>query len=254
MVNTRPPMLSHLFLLLLFFIYNDQQYCVSHYVCTDLSQRRFCACGGKSAQEMFNEVGHLAKRKFRMEESSFWRLHSIIRPDIDNYFSLSSKSTNSNRIPSSLRLCAALRFFAGGSALDIFIDAGMGYTLLSSTVFGPSSTASTKKSKLNLKFPTHEEQHPLASEFYKKSGAKFDKCMRCINGIVIWTIKPSRQYCKKVFIGKKSFFCERKNKFGFNLETICDHKLRFLWEDLSFSASASGYVAFTSSRFSVTII
>ena len=58
--------------------------------------------------------------------------------------------------------------------------------------------------------------------------------MLCISDIIIWTNKPSCQYCKKFSIGKTSFFCERKKKFGFNLQAMCNHKLRFCWIELHF--------------------
>ena len=81
----------------------------------------------KTASLLYEEAGHLAERKFRMKETLFWKLHTLIQHDIDFRFIITDGSAI-NRIYLSLQIACALRFFAGGSYLDIFTDTGMGAT------------------------------------------------------------------------------------------------------------------------------
>ena len=78
----------------------------------------------KTVSQLYEEAGHLAERKFRMKETLFWKLHTLIKHDIDLKFIITNGSSI-NRIDLSLRIACALCFFAGGSYLDIFTDTGI---------------------------------------------------------------------------------------------------------------------------------
>jgi hypothetical protein len=88
----------------------------------------------------------------------------------------------------------------------------------------------------DTKFPDLNGQLILANGFRQKSGASFDEVIGTIDGILIWTLKPSKQECKDTVCGEKSFLCHRKDKFGLNMQAICDDKLCFMWIDISWRA------------------
>jgi hypothetical protein len=64
----------------------------------------------------------------------------------------------------------------------------------------------------------HEKQKEIASAFYNASSAGFDSCAGAIDGILIWTQKPSEKDAAKCGLGQKKFLCGRKNKFGLNCQ------------------------------------
>ena len=71
---------------------------------------------------------------------------------------------------------------------------------------------------LDIKFPTdHTDQKKIAKGFEDVSDVGFNNCCGCIDGILIWTWRPSEKECEKVNCGQKKFFCGRKK----NLALIC---------------------------------
>ena len=81
----------------------------------------------------------------------------------------------------------------------------------------------------------------------EKSGASFNCVIGAIDGMLVWTLKPSLKCCETAKCGEKHFLCSRKDKFGLNLQTICDHKLRFTWVDIRWPGSTSDYMAWMTS-------
>ena len=71
--------------------------------------------------------------------------------------------------------------------------------------------------------------------------------MGCIDGILIWTNKPSKLYLSSAKLGPKKFFCGRKKRFGLNMQAICEAKQRFINIDISHPSSTSYYLAFATS-------
>ena len=77
---------------------------------------------------------------------------------------------------------------------------------------------------LAIKFPSRLKQREFAEEFERKSSAGFNNCIGCIDGILVWTNKPSKLYLLAAKLGAKKFFCGRKKNYGLNMQAICDHK------------------------------
>jgi len=46
----------------------------------------------------------------------------------------------------------------------------------------------------------------------------------------------------------KNFYCERKEKYGINLQAICDHNLKFTWIDITYPGSAADYIAWITTK------
>jgi len=59
---------------------------------------------------------------------------------------------------------------------------------------------------------------------------------------------PSEKQSCKAFCGSNSFLCGRKNKFGFNMQAICDSERQFLQVWINHPASSSDFLAFVKSE------
>ena len=72
-----------------------------------------------------------------MTQSSFWRLHQLLEHSLEKSFSLGRgiNPRHISRIDSAVRLSVAIRFFAGGSYLDIHTDHGIGRSSMYESVW-----------------------------------------------------------------------------------------------------------------------
>jgi DDE superfamily endonuclease len=91
---------------------------------------------------------------------------------------------------------------------------------------------------------SHEDQRRIAEEYREKSTANFAICAGAIDGILIWTRKPSGADCEKLQLGQRKFFCSRKNKFGLNCQAVCDARGRFLDLSICLGGASSDCLAF----------
>jgi hypothetical protein len=87
--------------------------------------------------------------------------------------------------------------------------------------------------ELDIDFPsTHAEQKYVADGFRGVYDADFACCVGAVDGILIWTHKPSEEECERGGSSSGKFLCGRKNKFGLNCQDVCDVHGKFL--DVSF--------------------
>ena len=148
-------------------------------------------------------------------------------------------------IKSDILLGAALRFFAGGSYLDITFSHGKTdiYRSVWSVVH-----AANQCPLLQFKFPTTDtECKEVVEEFTFQSQAGFNNCVGCIDGMLVWTKKPLSIQCDKVGVDSGKFFCGQKGKYGLNLQGVCDAKRRFTYISVQRPATASDYLSFVTS-------
>jgi len=124
-----------------------------------------------------------------------------------------------------MELSVVLHYFAGSSAYDIMIDHGIGYNAGFQCVWHIVQAVNDNP-RLEMTFPScHEDQARIALGFQQKSRVSFFKnCVGCIDGMLLWTERPSEKELRKAFCGSNSFLCGRKNKFGYNMQAICDAK------------------------------
>ena len=158
-----------------------------------------------------------------MSKLSFWRLHSILEPLLPCSQRRKRKRglTPNGDISSSLKLSIAMCYFAGGVPRDIMSSHGVSYTEVYTSVW-EIVDAINSCDRLKITFPNHDEQMRIASRFEAKSSVGFDNCCGCVDGLLIWTSKPSKPILQKANLGAKKFFCGRKKKFGLNIQVICD--------------------------------
>ena len=87
----------------------------------------------------------------------------------------------------------------------------------------------------------------LATEFIGQSQAGFNNCVGCIDGMLLWMEKPSKQQCTEAGVDSGKFYCGRKGKHGLNLQAVCDAHRRFIDVSLQHPASASDYLSYATS-------
>ena len=90
----------------------------------------------RSLVSICNEYGNLFERAYRMDYPSFLELHELIKDGIEEYVRKEVTSTNSSanqpfyrkngKITTQICLACALRYFAGGSYLDIIMSHPVG--------------------------------------------------------------------------------------------------------------------------------
>ena len=165
------------------------------------------------------------------------RLNNPLPPPIPN-----------GRISTDVRLGCALRYFAGGSPLDIMSKYGVSHTENMYSAWYVVE-ATNKKQQWYIKYPqNHEEQLKIADAFRVKSSVDFGCCAGTIDGILIWMNRPTLTEARKVGVDQQKFYCGRKHKFGLNCQAVCDVRGRFLDMSITYGAASSDLLAFENSK------
>lgn len=204
----------------------------------------------RNVNDLFKEVGPaIFKRMYRMEEESFWLLLDIIESEMAGGSCKKRKrgKTPNGDITKPSRLAMALRYFAGGDPYDIAQAHGVHPNEVKKSAWVVVDAINHIK-QLDIKFPTsHEKQYEIAEGFKRKSKIAIDNCVGAIDGILIWTHKPSTADIACIGFGDAKFFCGRKKKFGLNMQGTCDSRGFFLDVEIKFPGSTSNFFAFQNS-------
>jgi hypothetical protein len=158
------------------------------------------------------------RRAFRMTLTSFWRLHAILFPHImaasiavRDYQRKGGRVGGNYVLPpipngsisSSIRLGAALRYFAGGSPYDIVCVFGISYSEVMSSVW-IAVEAINNCPQFKIAYPDSlEEQRKIAAGFEAASVPGIRDCAGAIDGILIWMLKPSLKEAQKAGVDQK---------------------------------------------------
>jgi hypothetical protein len=208
-----------------------------------------------TVSSVFRQLGaYYVPRAYRMDAVTFWKLHRMLNPYLGGRIRPHYRSKKKNRnggvngiIPSTIRLAAALRYFAGSSVYDIALIHGISVTEVHQSVWRVVN-AVNKCSDLKFAFPDDwAAQRLVAAGFQKKSRAGFSMCAGAIDGLLIWIEKPTLYDCEMTKCGAKKFLCGRKKKFGLNMQGTCDSHGRFLDVMIEHPAATSDYLAFSTS-------
>ena len=211
----------------------------------------------QTLQSLKKEYGSLFQCAYRMDYIAFKSLHCLIQKGIQEYIINGREINDGNnglkfymrngRITTEIHLACALRYFAGGSYLDITLSHGIGKTDLYQSIWAVVH-ATNACTTLQFSFLTMSAQcESIASEFSHRSKAGFHNCIGCIDGMLVWTEKPSKKQCMEVSVDNRKFYCGRKGKFGLNLQAVCDARHQFTYISLQHPVSASDYLAFVTS-------
>ena len=192
----------------------------------------YIKCKRRSLVSICNEYGNLFERAYRMDYPSFLELHELLKDGIKEYVRKEVTSTNSSanqpfyrkngKITTQIRVACALQYFAGGSYLNIIMSHSVGKTDFYRSIWAVVH-ATNECSCLDFQFPsTLAECQSISNEFSLRSKAGFTNCIGCIDGLLIWLEKPSKDQCNEVSVNSRKFLCGQKGKFGLNLQGICD--------------------------------
>jgi hypothetical protein len=227
-----------------------------------------------TVEQMYQCLGDIYfRRAYRMSWLFFWKLHdklcgpievavaeaAKIRKDArkrkkrkrgvgrSNYLNPTPPPPPNGTISTSVRLACALRNYAGGSVYDIMSSYGISHTELFESVWYVVD-AINKTTSFDIKYPqNHEEQKKIAADFNAISEVDFDVCAGAIDGILIWTLKPTLEDAKAVGVDQMKFICGRKHKYGLNCQAVCDVRGRFLHMSITCGGASSDLVAFEGS-------
>jgi len=190
------------------------------------------------------------RRAYRMTPQQFKHLVDLLEPHLSLGKGKGAHGPNT-LIPLPLRVSAAIRYLAGGDPIDIALSHGVAPSYVFPGLIWPVIEAINHCPDLDICFPVkHIDQRQIARKFKEKSHAGFDCCVGAIDGLLIWTEKPTERDCRMFGnIQSGSFFCGRKHKFGFNMQAICDSDCRFLEFWIANPASASDYISYVTSDF-----
>lgn len=187
------------------------------------------------------------RRAYRMKPATFYKLHRELKPELNRIFfpdggGLRDPEVSKYLIDTEMRLSIGIRYYAGGSPYDIKLVHGVGRTSIFVSVWGVCDAVNNTP-YLDIKFPNHDEQRVIASGFEEMSGCDFPNVVGAIDGLLIWICKPSVKWCQELECNEGRFKCARKDKFGMNLQAICDNKLRFTYLDIHWPGSTSDYLS-----------
>ena len=142
------------------------------------------------------------RNAYRMSVKYFYKIFNLIRKDLTKVV-FNSCVTYKNQIDLELRLSMALCIFAGGSSIDLF-----GFHKVCRTTVYDSLwiivDVINQCNELEFHFPTKEEQK-ICEGFKHKSGAGFDNVIGALDGMLVWTLKPSPESCSLLQIGEKIY-------------------------------------------------
>ena len=115
------------------------------------------------------------------------------------------------KIATSFRLSISIRYFACGCPLDIMSSHGVGFNDVYNSIW-EIVDAINLCPQITIKFPTyHQKQQYIAKMFSKKSSVGFDNCGGCIDGVLIWTSKPTKSVLKQSGLGCKNSSVDGRN-------------------------------------------
>ena len=150
-------------------------------------------------------------------------------------------------VTTSVRLACALRYIAGGSPYDIMSVYGVSHTIVLDSVWCVVD-AVNQLPNFHIEYPrSRAEQMKIAKGFEETSDVGFPNCAGCIDGLLIWTHKPSEEDAKKAGVGRKKFLCGRKGKFGLNCQAISDVRGRILDISIVYGGASPDCLAFEGS-------
>jgi len=152
--------------------------------------------------EIFQNLGPANFRKaYRMKESTFWKLFYIIKEYLPEKEKRKRGSTPNGDIEESAQLSMALRWFAGGEAMDIMQTHGVAYGQVYICVWNIVDAINLCP-RLKIEFPTdHAKQAAIAKRFEKKSWAKISNNCGDIDCMLVNTHKPNKATLRRADIG-----------------------------------------------------
>ena len=155
-----------------------------------------------------------------MDYPSFLELYELLKDGIEEYIRKEGTTTNSSanqpfyrkigKITKQIRLACALRYFAGGSYLDITMSHAVGKMDFYRSIWAVVH-ATNKCSFLDFQFPsTLAECQSTSKEFSSRSKAGFTNCIECIDGLLIWLENHQKTNAMKLVFTVENFSADER--------------------------------------------
>jgi hypothetical protein len=170
-------------------------------------------CCSRDINQLFYELGYSnTRRAYRMKRQIFWNLCSLLRLQLEPEYDdpLSINRIPNGRIDHTVCISIALRYLAGGQAMDIALEHGVSHSTVFESLWLVVDVIN-QQPELSINFPEcHVEQLQLANDFRNKSMAGLNSCIGAVDGMLIWIHQPSKQHVQLTKCGKGKFFCGQK--------------------------------------------
>lgn len=176
----------------------------------------------------------LFNRTYRMTYDAFNKLVDYLRDALSHNNEMAAvRSGNDGIIIPELRVHCLIRFFAGGSYLDICVSTGIDPSYFYKIVWETSDAINGCRPLDLVGIPTNEEEANLIASGFEDisySGV-FDKCVGAVDGFFCRTITPNKDEGNT-----KSYYSGHYRHMGLNIQAVCDSNLKFIY----FAVAAPG--------------
>ena len=202
------------------------------------------------------------RRAYRMDYHSFLHLHDKLKDNMEaarknmtTYVSNGGRQGGryklppipNGAVPAKTRLACAIRYFSGGSPYDIMTVYGVSHTIVFDSVWQVVE-ATNNLEEFKILYPEcHRMQESIARGFAAVSDVPFTNCAGAVDGVVIWTNRPTESDTLVARLGDGKFYCGRKKKYGLNCQVVSDANGRILDISITHGAATSDIIAFESS-------
>jgi hypothetical protein len=166
------------------------------------------------------------KRHLRMEKTSFDKLLSYIKDDIQPNAVMAA--LRGGAIIPEIRLYCTLRWLAGGSYSDVMLLSGISkssfYRVVWQTV---QAIATSKDTNLQIRFPQTEEECKEAAGGFESVSHRgvIRNCVSVVDGFLLGIQTPPKSKVSNV----RSFFSGHYKCSGLNVQAAGDHQSRFTY-------------------------
>ena len=185
-------------------------FAAAHHVLQEQIKRR---CGGRGepikrqrrdVESIIYELGpSYVKRYLRMDARTFWKLVRILKEKLDpeEYYYTNGKKRKiaapNGVIKVETKVAIALRYMSSGDPNDIQLPFGISHSKIF-PILWEVVDAINELPYFNIEYPKdHNEQRRIAREFRDlRSRAGFDVCAGAIDGLIVWTLKPTAEDLK----------------------------------------------------------
>lgn len=165
-------------------------------------------------------------RLYRMSYEAFSQMCDIIRPNIEVNEEMSMRRTGKPAIITEIGLHCLLRWLAGGSYHDIRMTAGISHSSFYRIMYKIVDEINSNP-YFGINFPSSStEIQDAADDFANLSShGVITGCVGCLDGFLLPIQTPSTKETGHV----KAYFSGHYQRYGINIQAVCDAKLRFIY-------------------------
>jgi hypothetical protein len=165
-------------------------------------------------------LGDFRRRAYRMTTDHFERLAKLLSPHLaPEPLPALEQFQDQNK---TLRVKAALRYFAGGDPVEIASYYSIPDLFLLESYIWEVVDAINQMDRFTIEYPTDNklERVEIATcfELFKSDEGNIKNCAGVLGGMLVPTDKPDIDDKSE----REQYYSKRKDLYGFNLQAICD--------------------------------